>query len=92
MGAPELDPLGGVVTGVVSAAVTGLFAVILGPAVEELIFRGFLLPLFVRSFGVAAGIVLAAAPFVLMHGPQYDWSWQYLTLLLAASTVFGWFG
>ena len=28
--------------------------------------------------------------FVLMHGPQYDWSWQYLTLLLAASMVFGW--
>jgi len=90
IGAPELDPLGNVITGITSAAITGFFAVLLGPAVEELIFRGFLLPLFVRSFGVAAGILLAAAPFVLMHGPQYEWAWQYLALLLAASAVFGW--
>ncbi|MCC7154588.1 MAG: CPBP family intramembrane metalloprotease [Bryobacterales bacterium] len=90
IGAPEMDPLGNVITGVLSAAITGVFAVLIGPAVEELIFRGFLLPLFVRSFGTAPGIVLAAAPFALMHGPQYEWAWQYLALLLAASVVFGW--
>lgn len=90
LGAPELDPLGDVITGVRSAAITGVFAVLIGPAVEELIFRGFLLPLFVRSFGIVTGILLAAAPFVLMHGPQYHWAWQYLALLLAASAVFGW--
>ena len=90
IGAPELDPLGSVITGVLSAIITGVFAVLIGPAVEELIFRGFLLPLFVRTFGVALGILLAALPFVLMHGPQYQWAWQYLALLLAASAVFGW--
>lgn len=66
----------------------GLFAVTLGPLAEEILFRGFLLPLLVRSFGVAAGVVLCGLPFALLHGPQYSWSWRHLLLLLVASVAF----
>jgi uncharacterized protein len=67
----------------------GLFAVTLGPLSEELAFRGFLMPLLVRSLGPVPGIVITALPFALLHGPQYSWSWRHLVLLTLAGTVFG---
>ncbi len=72
-----------------SIILVGFFATTLGPLAEELIFRGFLQPLTIRSFGVAAGIALASLPFALLHGPQYSWSWQHVLLLFFASSVFG---
>jgi membrane protease YdiL (CAAX protease family) len=72
-----------------SILLVGTFAVTLGPLAEELIFRGFLQPLAVRSFGQWAGITLASAPFALLHGPQYAWNWQHMLLLFLASFVFG---
>jgi membrane protease YdiL (CAAX protease family) len=57
---------------------------------EELIFRGFVLPLLVRSIGPLGGILLTAIPFALMHGPQYHWSWQHLALLSGVGCAFGW--
>ena len=66
------------------------FATTLGPFCEELAFRGFLLPLLVRSVGAAAGIILTALPFALLHGPQYHWSWQHLVLLSGVGCMFGW--
>jgi len=72
-----------------TALVLALFAVTLGPICEELLFRGFLQPLAVRSFGLAAGILIPALPFALLHGPQYKWSWQHILLILIAGCVFG---
>jgi membrane protease YdiL (CAAX protease family) len=72
-----------------SILLVGAFAVTLGPLAEELIFRGFVQPLAVRSFGKWAGITLASAPFALLHGPQYAWNWQHVLLLFLASFVFG---
>lgn len=72
-----------------SILLVGAFAITLGPLAEELIFRGFLQPLAVRSFGRWAGIALASAPFALLHGPQYAWNWQHVLLLFLASFVFG---
>jgi membrane protease YdiL (CAAX protease family) len=73
-----------------SLALTAVFAVLLAPLFEEMMFRGFILPLAIRSLGVAAGIVMTAIPFALMHGPQYGWSWRHLLLLAAAGSAFGW--
>lgn len=73
-----------------SLVLVGIFAVTLGPLCEELAFRGFLMPLAVRTFGVAAGIVLAATPFTLLHGFEYAWSWQRLVIIFFAGTAFGW--
>lgn len=67
----------------------GLFSVILGPVFEELVFRGFLMPVAVRSFGVWPGIIIAALPFALLHGPEYAWTWQYVLLIGFAGSVFG---
>jgi uncharacterized protein len=68
----------------------GIFSTTLGPLCEELAFRGFLLPLFAQTFGVAAGIVLAAVPFAVAHAPQYAYSWRHVALIGLAGIAFGW--
>jgi membrane protease YdiL (CAAX protease family) len=73
-----------------SIVLTGLFAVTLGPLFEEVAFRGFLMPLVVRSLGTVAGIVLTAAPFALLHGFEYAWTWQQLVIVFLAGSAFGW--
>jgi len=65
------------------------FLAVCGPLFEELVFRGFLFPLLSRSLGTWPGIVLAAVPFALLHGPQYQWTWQHLVLVGLAGVAFG---
>lgn len=67
----------------------GLAATTIGPVFEELIFRGFAQPLFVRSLGLIAGLLATSLPFSLLHGPQYNWNWQRLLILTLASVAFG---
>lgn len=73
-----------------SLALIGLLAVILGPISEELAFRGFLMPLLIRSLGAAAGIVLTGFIFGAVHLYEYQWSWQYMLLISLVGCVFGW--
>jgi uncharacterized protein len=68
----------------------GILVVILGPVSEELAFRGFLMPLLIRSLGAAAGIVLTGIIFGSVHGYEYKWSWQYMLLISMVGCVFGW--
>lgn len=70
-------------------ALLAVFAMFLGPLFEELVFRGFLQPLLSRTFGVAAGILLTAATFGCLHGPEYSWAWQYVLAVSLAGVVFG---
>ena len=87
---PMVDlPIKKLLHGQLSLALFGVFSVILGPVTEELAFRGFFMPLLVRSYGPAAGIVLTAIPFGLLHGAQYGWLWQYIVLVSAAGALFG---
>jgi membrane protease YdiL (CAAX protease family) len=44
--------------------------VILAPLLEELVFRGLLLPPFRRRLGVIGGVVVSALLFMLVHPPQ----------------------
>lgn len=67
----------------------GIAATTVGPVFEELIFRGFAQPLFVRSLGLVGGLVATALPFSLLHGPQYNWNWKLLLILTLASITFG---
>ena len=69
--------------------VYGVAAVLAGPLAEELAFRGFMLPLFAKWFGTAAGIVVTGIVFALAHGQQDKWLWQYVALLAMVGTVFG---
>ena len=67
-----------------------LFGTTVGPLCEELAFRGFMQPLFVRTFGAVAGVLLAALPFGLLHLPEYNYSWRHGLLITAAGAGFGW--
>jgi uncharacterized protein len=88
--APPLpSPIEDLVTDRRSLVIMMLFLTVFGPVFEELIFRGFLFPLLARSLGPWPGILLTATPFALLHGSQYHWSWQHLTLVGLAGTVFG---
>src|SRR5438093_1472529 len=68
----------------------GALIVTLGPLCEELAFRGFMQPLFIRSLGVGPGIALSAAGFGLLHLPQYGFTWQHGILITLAGAAFGW--
>jgi len=66
------------------------FGVTAGPLCEELAFRGFLQPLFVRSWGAAPGIFVSGLGFGLIHLPQYGYTWQHGVLITLAGCGFGW--
>lgn len=70
-------------------AMFGLFAIVLGPLFEEIVFRGFIQPLLSRDLGNAAGILITAAVFGLLHAPEYSGSWQYVILIGFAGACFG---
>jgi len=71
-------------------ALLGILVVILGPVAEELAFRGFLMPLLIRSLGAAAGIVVTGILFGSIHGYEYQWSWRHMLLISLVGCVFGW--
>ncbi len=73
-----------------SLILIGIFGVTFGPLAEELIFRGFLQPLVVRSLGVVGGILVASIPFGLLHFPEYGDSWRHAVLITGAGAAFGW--
>jgi len=61
-----------------------VFATLVGPLFEELIFRGFLQPLLVQNFRESGGIVLCALLFALLHGTDV------LLPLFLFSLLLGW--
>jgi membrane protease YdiL (CAAX protease family) len=63
-------------------------AVLVAPLVEETVFRGYLYPLFAKSFGVATGVVLTGVLFGLMHGAQLGWTWGLVSVLIAVGIIF----
>jgi membrane protease YdiL (CAAX protease family) len=63
-------------------------AVLVAPLVEETLFRGYLYPLFARSFGVVPGILLTGVLFGMMHGAQLGWTWSLVTTLIFVGIVF----
>jgi membrane protease YdiL (CAAX protease family) len=88
---PEIDlPFGQMLDSRSSTILLGILVVILGPVAEELAFRGFLMPLLIRSTGAASGILLTGIIFGSVHGYEYEWSWQYMLLISLAGSVFGW--
>jgi membrane protease YdiL (CAAX protease family) len=68
----------------------GMLVVILGPIAEELAFRGFLMPVLIRSLGAAGGVILTGIIFGSVHGYEYQWSWQYMLLISLVGCVLGW--
>ena len=89
--APIIDnPIMKIMRDPVSILAVVVFASTLGPAAEEAVFRGFLQPVATRTFGAAGGIAGTSLVFAALHGIEYQWCWQYLVLVFAASLAFGW--
>jgi membrane protease YdiL (CAAX protease family) len=87
--APETSAIQDLLTDRQAVIAIVIFGAVFGPVFEELVFRGFLLPLIARSTGNAAAIVLTTAPFALLHGSQYGWAWQAILIVALAGMVFG---
>jgi membrane protease YdiL (CAAX protease family) len=69
------------------AYLIALFAITLGPLMEELFFRGLLYPVLARWLGVPGGIVLTALPFGLLHMFQYGYAWGVVLLIFLMGVV-----
>jgi uncharacterized protein len=71
----------------VDAYFTSIFAITLGPLMEELFFRGFLYPVLERRLGVVWGVLLTALPFGLMHAFQYGNAWSAILVIFIVGIV-----
>ena len=71
-----------------SAMLLMAMAVLVAPLVEETVFRGYLYPLFAKSFGIVPGILLTGILFGLMHGAQLAWTWGIVGLLILVGIIF----
>lgn len=71
----------------VDAYLTAIFAITLGPLMEELFFRGFLYPVLARRLGAFWGIVLTALPFGLIHAVQYGYAWGAVLVIFMVGVV-----
>lgn len=71
-----------------SAMLLMAMAVLVAPLVEETVFRGYLYPLFAKSFGILPGILLTGVLFGLMHGSQLGWTWGIVGLLILVGIIF----
>jgi membrane protease YdiL (CAAX protease family) len=69
------------------AYLVSVFAVTLGPFMEELFFRGLLYPVLARRLGVFWGVVFTALPFGLMHMFQYGYAWGVVLLIFLMGVV-----
>lgn len=69
------------------AYLTAVFAVTLGPLMEEVFFRGFLYPVITRRMGVFWGIVFTALPFGLIHMVQYGYAWGAVLIIFLVGVV-----
>lgn len=87
--APASTSIQDLITDRTSLILVVLFAVLIGPIFEELVFRGFLLPLLSRSLGPWLGILLTAIPFALLHIATYGPLWQTILVVGIAGVVFG---
>ena len=76
-------------SGLASRLVITIFGVTLGPAIEELLFRGFLQPVFVSATGVLPGILLTSAIFGVLHLAQNSWQWQSGVTIMVVGFAFG---
>jgi membrane protease YdiL (CAAX protease family) len=86
---PPENPIRDLITDRASLIAVLVFAVLIAPIFEELVFRGFVFPLLARSLGSWLGIVVTAIPFALLHIVTYGLVWQTIVIVGLAGIVFG---
>lgn len=60
-----------------------IFAVLIGPFMEELIFRGVLFSIFEARAGLIFAVVATAVLFAAMHIPEYSGAWNHVLFIFA---------
>jgi membrane protease YdiL (CAAX protease family) len=73
----------------VSRIVITVFGITFGPAIEELLFRGFLQPVLTNAAGVFPGILLTSMFFGGLHLSQNAGMWQSGLVITMAGFAFG---
>ncbi len=71
-----------------SAYAVAVFAVLLAPFVEELVFRGLLFAFFEKNGGLTFAIAGTAFLFALLHIPEYWGAWDHVVMILIVGIVF----
>jgi membrane protease YdiL (CAAX protease family) len=66
----------------------GSFAILVAPAVEELVFRGLLFAIIERMVGIKTAVVISAALFASLHIPEYWHAWYHLLMILLVGLAF----
>lgn len=64
-----------------------ILGVVLGPVLEESLFRGCLLPVLARTTGTMPAVIITAVLFALFHGPTNLVHWVSFT---ATGIAYGW--
>lgn len=64
--------------------------ILVAPAVEETIFRGYIYPVLARRLGIEGGILLTGLLFGLMHAPQLWGGWGQIGLLILVGIILTW--
>jgi len=67
----------------------GIVVVVAGPICEELVFRGFIMPVLMRSTGIVLGILITAVLFGALHSFEYA-DWRIVLMVTIAGATFGW--
>ena len=67
--------------------VIDFLGLVLGPILEESVFRGCLLPVVARTFGGAFAVIATALLFAVFHGPTDLAHWCWFT---ATGVAYGW--
>ena len=86
---PKETPFDALLRRPATIVLIAVFAVTLGPLMEELFFRGFLYPVLARRFGMSTGVSVSALGFGLMHAAQYGYSWASVLLIFLVGLVLG---
>jgi membrane protease YdiL (CAAX protease family) len=63
------------------------FAIVVGPFMEELIFRGVLFSIFEARAGLPITIMITAALFAAMHIPEYRGAWYHVLFIFLVGLV-----
>lgn len=69
------------------AYLTSIFAISLGPFMEELLFRGFLYPVLARRMGMTASIIITGIVFGLVHSLQLSFAWGPVLMIVVVGLV-----
>ena len=71
-----------------AAYAIGVFAIVVAPFMEELVFRGVLFGIFESQVGLRFAIVITAILFGGLHVPEYWGAWNHMLLIFFVGLVF----